>query len=115
MGLELLVELPQCLLPTDGILEIESLLFSIAIILCLLFLHLLYQVLDYLEEMIFMLLPLETGRYLRRRGGAAVIDSMWLIVDWWRDCAPNSANGLAFGLGAVKGDDLLSWDHCRFE
>ena len=45
------------------------------------------------------------------RQGAGVLCDMWLIVGWWRGCAPSSSNGLTFGCCAI--DNSLSWGHGR--
>ena len=66
LGLELVVELPQCLLLTDVILAVENLLFWIALDwACVL--YLLFHFVEHLKKLTFVLLRwLDTGGRLLR-------------------------------------------------
>ena len=101
LDLELLVELPQCLLLKDDILVIESHLLSIAIRLGLLFLHLLFV--EHLEELIFIPLRLlGIDGYFLRRGGASVLGGMSLIVDWWWTVPPTLLMALPLVVATLR-------------
>jgi len=77
LSLELIFELPQCLLLMNGILMVESRLLLIAIRLGLLLLNLFFHVSEHLKELVFLLLRwLDTSGYLLRGGGVDVLDSM---------------------------------------
>jgi len=79
--LELVVELPNCLLLTDDILAIESYLLPIAIWLGLLFLHLFFHIGEHMKELIFVSPQwLDTGGHLLRWEGVGVLSGMRLIV-----------------------------------
>ena len=54
LGLELVVELPQCLMLVYGILAVENCLLPITICLSLLLFYLLFHVSEHLKELIFV-------------------------------------------------------------
>ena len=65
-----------------------------------------FHLIEHLEELVFALLRwFDNGGHLLKRGEASVLDMM-LIVGWWRDRAPNSYDGFAFGC-RVANDSLL--------
>jgi len=101
LSLELVIELPQRLLLTDGVLAVEIRLLPIAIRLGLLFLHLLFHISEHLKELVFVLLWwLDTGCPLRR-GGADVFCYMRLIDGWWATVPPAVLMPLPFDVAPL--------------